>query len=134
MYRVYWFADSDQPIGYVVVSERDLGGIRCLFVVDVVWAEAISPRSARKVIRYLVDPEISRNCKMLVFLGNYKNCEIKKFAKGLLFRIPSRFLPQRLPIYVRLGNSESPNNSLSSDELKRAFGTSYFTLADLDVI
>lgn len=133
-YRVCWFADNRQPIGYVVVSQRELKGIPCLFIVDVVWAEPMNPRSARKVIRFLIDQEICRKCKVLVFLGNYQNYEIRKFAKGLPFRIPSGLLPQRLPIYMRLGMSEPVSDSLSNDELRQAFKSSYFTLADLDVI
>jgi hypothetical protein len=122
-YEFVWIRDRGTTVGYVVTTDRTVENIRSCFVVDIVWPGRPSKFMISAVWFELVRRAARRNVESLFFFGNLKNERITRLMTLPFVKIPRRYLPQRVPVFIR--------TALPVDE--RVLADGYYLLTDFDL-
>ena len=126
-YTIRTIQIKNQIVGYVVWTDTMAFRVRARVVIDIV---CIRPISLLDRIRLWLQVAAHDNSAidLLLFIANFENPTLRRIASLPLLRVPSRLMPQIIPIYVR-GDNKTINFAKKEPNW---FRTAYFTLSDLD--
>jgi len=127
-YHVHWIRRKDTTIGYVVVGDRDVDTLPTAFAVDVICPGRPSRLGIAAVWIQVAARAVRRGRTSLFFLFNDRNARLSRFVILPLLRIPQRFLPQRLPVFVHERKGSDRGASPPID-----WSTGYFLGRDFDI-
>jgi hypothetical protein len=129
-YEVHWLSQRGQVVGYTVVSDRDLNGIRGRFVVDLVY-----PGSPSRIAVWSMWLQLAADCARdrrdaLFLFYNRANPRLARLASLPLITVDPKRLPQRMPVFVRPSRARSSTPSpLGSVE----WSGGYYVMSDFDL-
>lgn len=127
-YEQLWLRRRGQNLGYVVVTDRDIKGLRGRFVVDLVF-----PKSPSRIVRWAAWLQLAQAAARegryaLFFFYNRANPRLARLAGFPWVTVQRERLPQRVPIFVR------PTDCAESSALNGVdWSSGYFVLSDFDL-
>jgi hypothetical protein len=100
-------------------------GYRTLFIIDVYFDDRIGSAELRHLRCKVLDLALREGCDLVMGIFMRENPTLARFCAFPLIKIPTRFLPQRVDMYVE---QLEKSKRLPDDPTHY-----YITLADLDV-
>lgn len=128
-YQMIWIYERQECLGYVAVSPRDIDSKRVLFVVDVMLSRELRSYEVRQLWLIVFEIAVELNRDLVAYFFNAKNQTQQNLIRFPIFRVPRKFIPQKVPIFVKI---ESRNFAEKVDYDLLSGG--YFTLYDFDLI
>jgi hypothetical protein len=127
-YTTQWFSVRGRVAGYIVVTDRDIEGIRARFVVDVVFPGSPN-RSARWSLWVQAAGEAAVSHRQaLILFYNRANPRLARLAAAPFITVSRRRLPQQIPVFVRPFRT-SPVDGLDTV----AWDSGYYLMSDFDL-
>ena len=124
-YRVQYIYHHGELAGYVATRSESYLGYRTLFIVDVCFDERIDASRLRHIKFSLLEQAFRERCDLVLGIFMRENPALAQFCSFPLLKIPARFLPQEVDMFVE------PLDL--AKELTVDPAQYYVTLADLDV-
>ena len=127
-YFVQWIANKNGILGYVVWSDRFIDEMEGRFIVDVVLPGRHSRWTIFNIWLKVASRALKDGSQALFFFYNKLNPSLKKLASFPFIKVKRERLPQRIPIFIQIPDSE--NSKIGSD-IDWSLG--YFVLSDFDI-
>ena len=124
-YRVYYVYQDGDLAGYVATRSEMYLGYRTLFIADVYFDERIRAPELRHIKFTLLEQATREGSDLALGIFMRENPSLARFCSFPLIKIPTRFLPQRVDMFVE--------PLATSRELPVDPARYYITLADLDL-
>ncbi len=123
--RVWYLYRDGDLAGYVATRSDLYLGYRTLFILDVFFDDRIGARELSYTKLWLLDHALREGCDLVLGIFMGENPGIARFCSLPLIKIPTRFLPQSVDMFVE---PLAESRQLPDDPARY-----YITLADLDV-
>jgi hypothetical protein len=118
---------KNQEVGYVVWTDVIAFGVKARVVVDIVWIKSLT--RINKVKFWLTVVAFNNlEFELLLFISNWENRTLRSIGSFPLIKVPKRFMPQEIPVYLRTDPEVLPKTQI----VHQQFQSAYFTLSDLD--
>ena len=118
---------KNQDVGYVVWTDVTAFGVKARVVVDIVWTKSLT-RINRIKLWLTVLAYNNSEFELLLFISNWENRTLRSIGSFPLIKVPNRFMPQEIPVYLRTDADVMPHSQIAHQQ----FQSAYFTLSDLD--